>query len=70
MGKLFSPPPPKSRMGNGAFLLLRGFILDLKGGGGIESLLFHFILSKIVDLQSYAFSTKESAQPCIGSHYT
>ena len=33
---------------NGAFWLLRGFILDL-GGGGDWSLLFHFILSKIVE---------------------
>ena len=37
------PPPPGWE--NGAFWLLRGFILDL---GGDEGLLFHFILSKIV----------------------
>ena len=73
MGNLYPPPPSPRNQGSKsrAFLLLRGFILDLGrgGGGGDESLLFQFILSKIVDLQSYAFSTKESAQPCIGSHY-
>ena len=39
-----SPPPPNQGWENGAFCPLRGFILDL-GGGGV---LFHFILSKIV----------------------
>ena len=35
--EIFTPLPPphlKSRMENGAFWLLRGFILDLGGGGG------------------------------------
>ena len=42
-----SPPPPPLNQGweNGTFWLLSGFILDL--GEGV-SLLFHFILSKIV----------------------
>ena len=45
--------PPNQGRENGAFWLLLGFILDLgRGGGGWAwgdgSLLFHFILSKIV----------------------
>ena len=38
-------PPPNQGWENGAFWLLRGFIL---GGGGGGGLLFYFILSKIV----------------------
>ena len=38
------PPSVPPEWENGAFWLLRGFILDL----GDEGLLFHFILSKIV----------------------
>ena len=45
MGNLGPPPPPPNEgWENGAFWLLRGFILDL-----IWGLVFHFILSKIVD---------------------
>ena len=45
MGNLKPPSPPNQGRENGAFWLLRGFILALGGDGG---LLFHFILSKIV----------------------
>ena len=44
------PPPPKQGWEIGAFWLLRCFILDLAGGGGVGGvggLLFHFIPSKI-----------------------
>ena len=43
------PPPPQIKDGKMArFCSSRAFILDL-GGGGDGGLLFHFILSKIVD---------------------
>ena len=43
------PPLRPPGWENGAFWLLRGFILDLGGvGGGDGGLLFQFILSKIV----------------------
>ena len=43
------PPLRPPGWENGAFWLLRGFILDLGGGGGGDGgLLFQFILSKIV----------------------
>ena len=45
MENLYPPSVPPPGRENGAFWLLRGFILDL---GGDEGLLFHFILSKIV----------------------
>ena len=43
--KICTPLPPNQGWENGAFWLLRGFILDFGGDGG---LLFHFTLSKIV----------------------
>ena len=45
MESLSPPSPPNQRWGNGAFWLLRDFILDLGGGGGggDGGLLFHFI---------------------------
>ena len=42
------PPLRPPGWENGAFWLLRGFILDLGRGGGDGGLLFQFILSKIV----------------------
>ena len=55
------PPPLPTNQGweNGAFWLLRDFILDLGGGGGGAGnggLLFHFISSKIVE-QDKPFTT-------------
>ena len=39
------PPPPNQRWENGAFWLLRGFIVDLgEGGGGWRfAVPFHFV---------------------------
>ena len=53
-GKFIPPPPPpippNEGWENGAFWLLRAFILESLIGGGDGGLLFHFILSKIAIL--------------------
>ena len=57
------PPPPQIKDGKMArFCPSRGFILDLGGMGG---LLFHFILSKIVDLSIWSISTNLSYFLCL-----
>ena len=45
------PPPPKSKMGKWRVFALRAAssLIWGGGGGGGGGLLFHFILSKIVD---------------------
>ena len=52
--EIYTPPPPpippNEGWENGAFWLLRAFILESLIGGGDGGLLFHFILSKIAIL--------------------
>ena len=71
MGNLYLPSPRNQGWENGALWLLRGFILDLGGGGVGKGLLLHLILSKTVvskKIESSMYMYVQAPYPDTVSH--